>query len=70
MGRIEMGRKERKDDLFAPTYLLIPEEKLSKILSEEWLKDSCNPVAELAEEFQVKEELMRKRLEFEGVLVF
>jgi len=27
-------------------------------------------VAELAEEFEVTEELMRKRLEFEGVLVF
>lgn len=64
LGRIEIGRKEREADLFA-AYLLIPEEKLNELLSEEWLKDSPDPVSELAEEFQVTEELMRKRLEFE-----
>jgi len=47
-----------------------PRRKTKQDLSEEWLNGSCNPVAELAEEFEVTEELMRKRLDFEGVLVF
>lgn len=63
MGKIEIGRKEREADLF-DAYFLIPEEKLNKILKEEWLKDFPDPISELAEEFRVTEELMRKRLEF------
>lgn len=67
MRKIEIGRKERQADLFA-SYLLIPEEKLNKLLNEEWMKDSSNPISELAEEFQVPEELMRRRLEFEKLI--
>ena len=63
MGRIEISRKEGEADIFA-SYLLISEEKLNPILDEEWLKESLNPISELAEEFQVPEELIRKRLEF------
>ena len=40
-----------------------PEEKLNAILREEWVKDSPDPVPELAEEFQVSGNFMRKRLE-------
>jgi Zn-dependent peptidase ImmA (M78 family) len=46
-------------------YFLIPEEKLKLILEEERLRKSLNHIPELAEKFQVPEELMRKRLEFE-----
>lgn len=50
-------------------YFLIPEEKLNSLLEEDWLNSSSNsssdPISELAEEFQVTEELMKKRLEFE-----
>ena len=63
LGRFEISTKEREADIFA-TYFLIPEEKLKLILEEEWVKGSPNPIPELAEEFKVPEELMRKRLEF------
>jgi Zn-dependent peptidase ImmA (M78 family) len=66
IGRSEIARKEREADIFA-AYLLIPEEKLSPILKEDWIRD-YNFVPELAEEFQVSEELIRKRLEFEEIL--
>ncbi len=33
------------------------------ILEEKWVKESPNPIPELAEDFQVPEELMKKRLE-------
>jgi hypothetical protein len=39
-------------------------------LKEEWVRDSLNPILELAEAFQVIEELVRKRLEFREALVF
>ena len=63
MGKIEIGRKEREADLFA-TYLLIPEERINWILNEEWVKDTSNLIYELAEKFQVSDDLMRKRLNF------
>ena len=63
LGRFEIATKEREADIFA-AYFLIPEEKLKLILEEEWLR----PIPQLAEEFQVPEELMRKRLKFEQLL--
>jgi len=43
---------------------LIPKDKLDRVLNEEWLKESPNLFSDLAEEFQVPEDLVRKRLEF------
>jgi Zn-dependent peptidase ImmA (M78 family) len=63
LGRSEIRKKEKEADIFA-CYLLIPEEKLSPILGGE---TDYSP-QELAEEFQVPEELIRKRLEFEEIL--
>ena len=63
LGKIEIESKEREADIFA-AYFLIPEEKLKLILEEERLRKSLNPISQLAEKFQVPEELMRKRLEF------
>ncbi len=67
IGRSELAKKEKEADLFA-AYFLIPEEKLTPILTEDWFKESANQIAALAEEFQVPEELARKRLEFEKML--
>ena len=64
LGRIERATKEREADLFA-AYFLIPDEKLKLILEEKWVKESPNPIPQLAEKFKVPEELMRKRLEFD-----
>jgi Zn-dependent peptidase ImmA (M78 family) len=63
LGMFEIATKERESDIFA-AYFLIPDEKLKPILEKEWVKGSPNPIPELAEEFKVPEELMRKRLEF------
>ena len=52
---------EKEAEVFA-AYLLIPEEKLNEILKQEWVKESPNPIHDLAEEFQVSENFMRKRL--------
>ncbi len=60
---LKMKRQEREAEVFA-AYYLIPEEKLSEILKEEWVKESCDPIPELAEEFQVSENFMKKRLGF------
>jgi Zn-dependent peptidase ImmA (M78 family) len=57
-------RQEKEAEVFA-AYLLIPEDKLSEKLKEEWVKESPDPVPELAEEFQVSENFMRKRLNFQ-----
>jgi len=38
---------------------------LKLILKKKWVKESLNPIPQLAEKFQVPEELTRKRLEFE-----
>jgi len=54
---------EKEAEVFA-AYLLIPEDKLNEILQQEWVKESPNPIHDLAEEFQVSENFMRKRLEF------
>ena len=54
---------EIEAELFA-AYFLIPEDKLNKILKEEWIKKSYDPIPALAEEFQVSENFMRKRLGF------
>jgi Zn-dependent peptidase ImmA (M78 family) len=40
---------------------LIPEDKLNEKLREEWVKESPDPIPELAEEFQVSENFMRKK---------
>jgi Zn-dependent peptidase ImmA (M78 family) len=54
-------RQEREAEVFA-AYLLIPEDKLNEKVREEWVEESPNPIPELAEEFQVSENFMRKRL--------
>jgi Zn-dependent peptidase ImmA (M78 family) len=60
---IDITRQEKEAEVFA-AYYLIPEDKLNKILKQDWINDSLDPVYELAEEFQVSEHFMRKRLEF------
>ncbi len=55
--------KEREADVFA-SHLLIPGEKLDPLLKEDWIKESENPISALAEEFQVPQDLMKKRIEF------
>ncbi len=67
IGRNELARKEKEADIFA-AYFLIPQEKLNPILMQDWFRESANPIAVLAEEFQVPEELAKKRLEFEAML--
>jgi Zn-dependent peptidase ImmA (M78 family) len=62
LGRSEIRRKEREADIFA-SYLLIPEEKLNPLLEE-----AAYSIPELAEEFQVPEELIIKRLELKKIL--
>jgi Zn-dependent peptidase ImmA (M78 family) len=54
-------RQEKEAEVFA-AYLLIPEDKLNEKLQEEWVKESPDPVPELAEEFQVSENFIKKRL--------
>jgi Zn-dependent peptidase ImmA (M78 family) len=58
-------RQEKEAEVFA-AYLLIPEDKLNEKLKEEWVQESPDPVPELAEEFQVSEHFLRKRLKFKG----
>jgi len=60
-------RQEKEAEIFA-AYLLIPEDKLNEKLREEWVQESSDPIPELAEEFQVSENFMRKRLELEKLL--
>jgi Zn-dependent peptidase ImmA (M78 family) len=59
---VDVRRQEKEAEVFA-AYLLIPEDKLNAILKEEWVKDSPDPIPELAEEFQVSPNFMRKTLE-------
>jgi Zn-dependent peptidase ImmA (M78 family) len=59
---IKLRQQEREAEIFA-AYLLIPEEKLDNILKEDWVKESLDPIPEMAEEFQVSESFMRKRIE-------
>ena len=58
-------RQEKEAEVFA-AYLLIPEEKLNELLKQDWVQNSPDPIPELAEEFQVSENSMRKRLKFKG----
>lgn len=60
---IKVKKMEKEAEIFA-AYFLIPEEKLNAILKEEWINNSPDPIPYLAEEFQVTEGLMKKRLEF------
>lgn len=66
LNSIRVMKKEREAEVFA-AYYLIPEEKLNEVLKQEWVKESLDPIPELAEEFQVSENFMRKRLKFKGV---
>jgi Zn-dependent peptidase ImmA (M78 family) len=52
---------EKEAEVFA-AYLLIPEDKLNVLMNEGWLENSSDPILELAEEFQVSKNFMRKRL--------
>lgn len=61
-----MREQEKEAEIFA-AYYLISEEKLNEILKQEWVEESPNPIPELAEEFQVSENFMRKRLEFKKI---
>jgi Zn-dependent peptidase ImmA (M78 family) len=54
-------RQEKEAEIFA-AYLLIPEDKLNEKLREEWVQECPDPIPELAEEFQVSENFMRKRM--------
>jgi Zn-dependent peptidase ImmA (M78 family) len=64
---LKVRKMEKEAEIFA-AYFLIPKEKLASLLKQEWIQESPNPVLELANEFEVTEELMRKRLEFEEML--
>jgi len=61
---LKLREQEREAEVFA-AYFLIPEGKLKEILKEDWVKESPDPVPQLAEEFQVSENFMKKRLELE-----
>jgi Zn-dependent peptidase ImmA (M78 family) len=58
---LRVKEMEREAEIFA-AYLLIPEEKLNELLNQDWVKESPDPIPELAEEFQVSENFMKKRL--------
>ena len=62
---MEAEETGKEAEVFA-AYPLIPEDKLNEKLKEEWIKDSPDPIPELAEESQVPENFMRKRLKFKG----
>ena len=59
---------EKEAEVFA-AYLLVPEDKLNEILQQEWVKESPNPIPELAEVFQVSPNFMKKRLEFRSIYI-
>jgi len=63
LNHLKLRKQEREAEVFV-AYYLISEEKLNAILKEEWVRDSSDPIPDLAEEFQVSENFMRKRLEF------
>jgi Zn-dependent peptidase ImmA (M78 family) len=60
-------RQEKEAEIFA-AYLLIPEEKLNEKLKEEWVRESPDPIPELAEEFQVSENFIKRSFEFKRVV--
>jgi Zn-dependent peptidase ImmA (M78 family) len=49
-------RQGKEAEVFA-AHLLIPGDKLKEKLREEWVKESPDPIPDLAEEFQVSETL-------------
>jgi len=61
-------QQEKEAEVFA-AYLLIPEEKLNQMLQQDWIKEYPNPIHELAEEFQVSENFIRKRLKFKKLFM-
>jgi Zn-dependent peptidase ImmA (M78 family) len=63
-----LSKHEKEAELFA-AFLLIPEEKLKAIIKDGRLESSLDPIAELAEEFEVSPHFMRKRLEFEKLFL-
>jgi Zn-dependent peptidase ImmA (M78 family) len=62
---LRVKEMEKEAEIFA-AYLLIPEEKLNALLKEDWVKESPDPIPELAEEFQVSENFMKKRLKLKN----
>ena len=60
---LKLREQEKEAEIFA-AFFLIPKEKLDAILKEDWVKDSPDPIPELADEFQVSEYFMRMRMEF------
>jgi Zn-dependent peptidase ImmA (M78 family) len=49
--------REQEAELFA-AHLLIDEDKLMQLLNEDWIRDAIDPIALLADEFNVSRELM------------
>jgi len=62
-----MRKHEKEAEVFA-AYLLIPEDKLNELLEQEWVKESLDPIPMLAEEFQVSENFMKKRLKLKSYM--
>ena len=60
---LKVKQIEKEAEVFA-AYFLIPEDKLNEILKQDWVKESLDPIPEIAEEFLVSPHFMRKRLEF------
>jgi len=60
--KMKVKEMEKEAEVFA-AYLLIPEEKLNALLQQDWVKESLDPIPELAEEFLVSPHFMRKRLQ-------
>jgi len=59
-------REHEKEAEVFTAYLLIPEDKLSEILQQDWVKGHPDPIPGLAEEFRDSENFMRKRLELKS----
>lgn len=56
--RAEISRTETEADLFA-AYLLLPQDRLCKVLEQDWAKHSKDPVNEIALELQVPPDAVR-----------
>ena len=65
---LKVRKQEREAEVFT-AHFLIPDKKLNMILEEDWFENSPDPIPELAEEFQVSENFMKKRLEFKNGLI-
>lgn len=64
---LKVRKQEKEAEVFA-AYFLIPEEKLNATLKEEWVKESPDPIPDLADEFQVSPNFMKRRLEFKKTI--